>query len=54
MSLLIYKILNYEGSIMIRMTIALTPNLDDLFFKITTMAASVLQLLCHKTAQMSQ
>ena len=26
--------------------------LNDLFFKITTMAASVLQL-CHKTAQMS-
>ena len=34
------KILNYEGSILIRMTIALTTNLDDLFFKITTMAAS--------------
>ena len=42
MSLLIYKILNYEGSIKIRMTIDHGLILNDLFFKITTMAASVL------------
>ena len=52
MSLLIYKILNYEASILVGMTIALTSNLDDLFLKINTMAASVLQL-CHKTAYRS-
>ena len=47
MSLLIYKNLNYEGSIRIRMTIDHDLILNDLFFKITTMAASVLQLEKH-------
>ena len=53
MSLLIYKNLNYEGSIKTRMTIDHGLVLNDQFFMITTMAASVLQL-SHKTAKMSQ
>ena len=53
MSLLIYKILNYEGSIKTRMTIDHELVLNGQFFMITTMAASVLQL-SHKTAKMSQ
>ena len=50
MSLLIYKNLNYEGSIKTRMTIDHGLVLNDQFFMITTMAASVLQL-SHKTAK---
>ena len=50
MSLLIYKILNYDRFDKIKMTIDLSSILDDQSTKITTMAASVLQL-CHKTAQ---
>ena len=49
MSLLIYKILNYEGLIKTRMTIDHELILNDQFFMITTMAASVLEL-SHKTA----
>ena len=53
MSLLIYKILNYDRFDKTNMTIDQSSILDDQSSKITTMAASVLQL-CHKTAQMSQ
>ena len=53
MSLLIYQILNYDRFDKTNMTIDQSSILDDQSSKITTMAASVLQL-CHKTAQMSQ
>ena len=42
MSLLIYKILNYDRFDKIKMTIDLSSILDDQSTKITTMAASVL------------
>ena len=53
MSLLIYKILNYDRFDKIKMTIDQSSILDDQSTKITTMSASVL-LVSHKIAYMSQ